>query len=200
MVFTVPLCAVYFGSLVLISPVSNLLCLTASSAVFMLGLLAVLASFLWLPLGAVIGFLPALLTKYILWTSGVLASLPYHAVYLTNPYLKYWLVFLYGLFAAAYFLRPRARRKYAVATVLAAMSLAVTVWLGAPHYTRSGLDAYVLDVGQGGERAAVLRRAVRPGGLRQPQQLVRRRRHRGGSFGHHGLRDPGLPDPDPLRL
>ena len=149
MVFTVPLCAVYFGSLVLISPVSNLLCLTASSAVFMLGLLAVLASFLWLPLGAVIGFLPALLTKYILWTSGVLASLPYHAVYLTNPYLKYWLVFLYGLFAAAYFLRPRARRKYAVATVLAAMSLAVTVWLGAPHYTRSGLDAYVLDVGQG---------------------------------------------------
>ena len=149
MVFTVPLCAVYFGSLVLISPVSNLLCLTASSAVFMLGLLAVLASFLWLPLGAVIGFLPALLTKYILWTSGVLASLPYHAVYLTNPYLKYWLVFLYGLFAAAYFLRPRARRKYAGATVLAAMSLAVTVWLGAPHYTRSGLDAYVLDVGQG---------------------------------------------------
>lgn len=149
MVFTVPLCAVYFGSLVLISPVSNLLCLTASSAVFMLGLLAVLASFLWLPLGAVIGFLPALLTKYILWTSGVLASLPYHAVYLTNPYLKYWLVFLYGLFAAAYFLRPRARRKYAVATVLAAMSLAVTVCLGAPHYTRSGLDAYVLDVGQG---------------------------------------------------
>lgn len=149
MVFTVPLCAVYFGSLVLISPVSNLLCLTASSAVFMLGLLAVLASFLWLPLGAVIGFLPALLTKYILWTSGVLASLPYHAVYLTNPYLKYWLVFLYGLFAAAYFLRPRARRKYAVATVLAAMSLAVTVWLGAPHYTRSSLDAYVLDVGQG---------------------------------------------------
>ena len=52
--------------------------------------------------------------------------------------------------------------------------------------------------GPGGERAAVLRRAVRPGGLRQPQQLVRRRRHRGGSFGHHGLRDPGLPDPDPL--
>ena len=58
MVFTVPLCAVYFGSLVLISPVSNLLCLTASSAVFMLGLLAVLASFLWLPLGAVV--IPAL--------------------------------------------------------------------------------------------------------------------------------------------
>ena len=149
MVFTVPLCAVYFGSLVLISPVSNLLCLTASSLVFMLGLGAVLLSFLWMPLGAVIGFVPALLAKYILWAAGLLSSIPHHALYFTNPYLKYWLVFLYVLFAAACFLRPRQRRKYAVATALAAVSLAVTVYLGAPHYTRSGLDAYVLDVGQG---------------------------------------------------
>ena len=36
-----------------------------------------------------------------------------------------------------------------MAGVLAAVSLAVTVRLGAPHYTRGGLDAYVLDVGQG---------------------------------------------------
>ena len=35
-----------------------------------------------------------------------------------------------------------------MAGVLAAVSLAVTVRLGAPHYTRGGLDAYVLDVGQ----------------------------------------------------
>ena len=149
MVFTVPLCAVYFGSLVLISPASNLLCLAASSVVFTAGLGAVLASFFWMPLGAVIGFLPALLAKYILWVAGVLSSIPHHALYFTNPYLKYWLVFLYVLFAAACLLRPRTRRKYAVAAVLAAISLAATVHLGAPHYTRSGLDAYVLDVGQG---------------------------------------------------
>ena len=149
MAFTVPLCAVYFGSLVLISPVSNLLCLMAASLVFLLGLLAVLASFLWMPLGALIGLVPALLARYILWTAGALASVPYHAVYLTNPYLKYWLVFLYVLFAAACLLRPRARRTYAAAAAMAAVSLAATVWLGAPHYTRGGLDAYVLDVGQG---------------------------------------------------
>ena len=106
---------------------------------FTLGLGAVLASFLWVPLGTVIGFVPALLTRYILWISGVLASVPHHALYFTNPYLKYWLVFLYVLFAAAFFLRPKARRKYAVAGVLAAVSLAVTVRLGAPHYTRGGL-------------------------------------------------------------
>lgn len=129
---------------------------------------------------------------------GVLASVPHHALYFTNPYLKYWLVFLYVLFASAFFLRPKARRKYAVAGVLAAVSLAVTVRLGAPHYTRGGLDALCAGRGAGGERAADLRREICPGGLRQPQQLVRRRRHRGGSPGHHGLRDAGLSDSDPL--
>ena len=149
MAFTVPLCAVYFGSLVLISPVSNLLCLTASSLVFTLGLGAVLASFLWVPLGTVIGFVPALLTRYILWISGVLASVPHHALYFTNPYLEILAGISVCPLRRGLFLRPKARRKYAVAGVLAAVSLAVTVRLGAPHYTRGGLDAYVLDVGQG---------------------------------------------------
>ena len=147
--FTVPLCAVYFGSVVLISPVSNLLCLPAASGVFLLGLAAVLLSFLWLPLGAALGFVPALLAKYTLWMAGTLASIPHHAVYLTNPYVKYWLGFVYLLFAAACLLRPKARRTYALAAGLSAVTLAATVWLGAPHYTRNGLDAYALDVGQG---------------------------------------------------
>ena len=149
LVFTVPLCAVYFGSVVLISPVSNLLCLPAASGVFLLGLAAVLLSFLWLPLGAALGFVPALLAKYTLWMAGTLASIPHHAVYLTNPYVKYWLGFVYLLFAAACLLRPKARRTYALAAGLSAVTLAATVWLGAPHYTRTGLDAYALDVGQG---------------------------------------------------
>ncbi|MFR3921575.1 MAG: MBL fold metallo-hydrolase [Dysosmobacter welbionis] len=148
MAFTVPLCAVYFGSLVLISPVSNLLCLTASSLVFTLGLGAVLASFLWVPLGTVIGFVPVLLTRYILWISGVLASVPHHALYFTNPYLKYWLVFLYVLFAAAF---PAAQGPAEVCRGGCAGGgiPGGDGAAGPPHYTRGGLDAYVLDVGQG---------------------------------------------------
>ena len=200
LVFTVPLCAVYFGSVVLISPVSNLLCLTASSAVFMLGLLAVLASFLLPPLGAVIGFVPSLLAEYILWVSGLLAAIPHHAVYLTNPYVKV----LAGV-------RVRAVRRRVPPAAQGAEEVRPGGgpvgalpgghrWSGrAPlHPQRPGrLRA---GRGAGRERAADLRRTVRPGGLRQPQQLVRRRRHRGGPPGHHGLRDAGLPDPDPLRL
>ncbi len=148
LVFTVPLSAYYFGTLVLISPLSNLLCLWAAGVVFMLGLLAVLAGFLWMPLGAALGLVPGLLARYILSVAHLLAKVPCHAVYFDNPYLKFWLAFAYLLFALAYVLRPRAGRKYAVAAALAVCTLALTVRLGAARYD-GDLDAVVLDVGQG---------------------------------------------------
>lgn len=149
LVFTAPLTALYFNILVLISPLSSLLCLWAASLIFCLGLLAVLLSFLWLPLGAALGLVPGVLIRYLLLTAHLLAKLPYHALYFSNPYLRYWLVFLYALFGLAYFLRPRARRKYVLAAALAALTLVVTVKLGALRDTGGVLDITVLNVGQG---------------------------------------------------
>lgn len=146
-VLTVPISAYYFGTLVLISPLSNLLCLWAASIVFMLGLIAVLLSFLWMPLGIVAAVLPRILAGYILETAHVLTKIPYHAVYFVNPYLKYWLVFAYLLFVTAY-LRPKMKRKYAVAAGCSVLTLTLTICLGAARY-ESPLDAVILDVGQG---------------------------------------------------
>ena len=148
LVFTVPLSAYYFGTLVLVSPLSNLLCLWAASIVFILGLPAVVLSFLWLPLGIAAAALPRVLIGLILGVAHLLAKIPYHAVYFVNPYLKYWLAFAYLLFAAAFLLRTKGKRKYAVAVVLSALTLAVTVRLGAAAYNHP-LDTVVLDVGQG---------------------------------------------------
>ena len=148
LIFTVPLSAWYFGTLVLVSPLSNLLCLWAASGVFLLGLAAVAAGFLWLPLGAAIGFIPKLGIQYILLAAHGLAKLPYHAVYFSNPYLKYWLAFAYLLFAMAWLFRPTRGRTYGLAALLSAGTLVVTVLLGTARYG-SGLDAVVLDVGQG---------------------------------------------------
>ena len=52
------------------------------------------------------------------------------------------------LFAAAFLLRSRARRKYLIAAGCGAAALAVTVRLGALR-DRADLDVYALDVGQG---------------------------------------------------
>ncbi len=148
LVFTTPLTAWYFGRLVLVSPLSNLLCLWAAGLAFMLGLFSVAAGFVWTPLGAALALVPRVLAGYILHAARLLAGIPHHALYCANPYLKYWLIYVYVLFALAYVFRSGNRRRYAAAAALAALALAVTVKLG---QWRSGadLDIFILDVGQG---------------------------------------------------
>ena len=149
MVFTTPLCAVYFNSLTLISPVSNLLCLWCVGLIFCGGLLAVALSFLWLPLGPVLAFVPGLLVRYLLWMAGLLAKIPYHALYFSNPYLKYWLGFLYLLFGIAWLSREKGKRKWLLSAGLSAACLLYAVYLGSLRYAYGSLNAEVLDVGQG---------------------------------------------------
>lgn len=148
MVFTVPLAAYYFGNLALIAPLSAMLCLWAAGLAFGFGMPAVLTSFFIPPLGALLALPARLAAEYILFVAKVLSKVPYHALYYVNPYLKYWVVYVYILFAAAYFMKRAGRRKYLTASLLAALTLAVTVRLGETRF-RSDLDALVLDVGQG---------------------------------------------------
>ena len=149
LVFTLPLTACYFGFLVLVSPLSNLLCLWAVSLIFAVGLISVLLGFLWMPLAFGAALVPRGLIACVLLTVHALAKIPYHALYYTNPFLKYWLVYFYILLGTAYFCKPKARRKYAVAAVLAALSLAATVKLGRLYYAWGALDIVAVDVGQG---------------------------------------------------
>ncbi len=148
MVFTVPLAAYYFGALVLIAPLSSALCLWAATWAFSFGLLSVFVSFFYPPLGALLALPARLAAEYILLAAGLLSKIPYHAVYTANPYLKYWIAYAYLLFAAAYLAKRAGRRKYLLASVLAALTLVLTVRLGEAR-CGNDLDALVLDVGQG---------------------------------------------------
>ena len=148
MVFTMPLSAYYFGALVLIAPLSSALCLWAGTWAFTFGLLSVFVSFFYPPLGALLALPARLGAEYMLFAAGLLSRIPYHAVYTANPYLKYWLAYAYALFAAAYLARRTGRRKYLLASALAALTLILIVRLGEARYG-SDLDALVLDVGQG---------------------------------------------------
>jgi len=144
LVFTVPISAFYFGTLVLISPLSNLLCLWAASVVFIFGLLAVLLP----PLGGILPLVPGFFAEYILVAADLLAEIPYHALSFCNPYLKFWLGFVYLLFGAAWLGKEKIGRKYATAAVGSLLTLIVTIHLGAARYD-APLSAVVLDVGQG---------------------------------------------------
>ena len=149
LVFTTPLSAVYFNMLVLISPLSNLLCLFAAGAAFGSGIVCVVCEMIFSPLGTLLGLAPQALVWYILKAVHLLSQIPGHALYFSNPYLKYWLVYVYLLFAAAWAAHVGGRRKYAVATALASITLVLTVRAGAQRYAGGTLDVQVLDVGQG---------------------------------------------------
>lgn len=148
LVFTVPLSAWYFGFFVLVSPLSNLLCLAAVGALFCVGLVSVLASFLFFPLGAAAALPADLLTRCILALCSLLSHLPYHALYTVNPYLGWWIAFLYIAFFLVR-LRRGHGRQYAAAAMLCALTLGYTVKLGQLRYTGGTVDALMLDVGQG---------------------------------------------------
>lgn len=122
MVFTIPLTACYFNTFSLIAPLSNLLIVPAAGWSFMLAFVATLAGFLWLPAARVLGWGVWALVRYVLWMASALTRLPGHALYFSNRYLKYWLVYAYALFTACAITGER-RRKYAVAAALAAMTL-----------------------------------------------------------------------------
>lgn len=146
--FTAPLCAVYFGALSLIAPLSNLLCLWAVGAAFASGLAVAALSYVSMSLAALLAWAPALLIRYLLFCAHALSRIPLHAVYFANPFLKYWLVYVYLLFALARLCKRPGVRLYALSTVLACAALGATLLAGQSAY-RNGLDALALDVGQG---------------------------------------------------
>ena len=147
LVLTIPLTAYYFNIFTLLSPLSNLLVVPAAGWAFMSAFLTVLMGFLWLPGAQFVGWVVWVLVRYALWVARLVMAVPGHALYFSNGYLKYWLGYAYAMFGAC--LLSKGRRKYVLCGVLAALTLALTVWLGAAEYRTGALGVLTLDVGQG---------------------------------------------------
>ena len=148
LVFTIPLTAFYFGYLVLIAPLSNLLCLWAATLTFASGLVTVLLGMAWLPLARTMAYLPHVGALYLLTAAKWQTKIPYHAVYFANNYLRLWLVYAYAMFGVCYFAR-RGKRRYWLASGLAVLTLALTVWLNMLPMRGGALHMVALDIGQG---------------------------------------------------
>lgn len=147
MIFTAPLSAVYFQTLALVSPLSNLAVLWAAPVLFggalLLTPLAAAVPAL-LPLTA----LPDALAGYVLRAAGALAKLPGHAVHFTGPVLIAWLVLCYGMLALCAATRSRPRT-YGLALALAAVCLIGARSLPVMMIQDDALTIVAVDVGQG---------------------------------------------------
>ena len=148
LVFTAPLTAYYFNILSLVAPLAGLLAVPAAGYAFMSAFVSALLGLVWTPLGLLVGYVPLLLVKYILWVAHLLLAVPYHAVYFTNVYLRVWLLYVYAAFLGCA-VTPDGKRKYALASALTVLTLAACLWLNSRWQQYGAFRAAVLDVGQG---------------------------------------------------
>ena len=160
LLFTIPLTAWYFNIFTLLSPLSNLLVVPAAGWAFMVSFLMTLLGFVWLPAAQFLGWVVWALVHYALWIARLVMEVPGHALYFSNGYLKYWLAYVYLMLGACVW--GKRRRSYVLCGLLAALTLTLTVWLGAAEFRTGDLGVLTLDVGQGesvllySEDAAVL--------------------------------------------
>ena len=146
MVFTVPLCAVYFGMVSLVGIVTNLLCLWVISFIFYGIILSCLLSGIWLGAAQAVAGIIAWPTRYVFAVSHLLSRFPLAAVYTDSVYIILWLVFSYVLLIS-FLLLKRKHPILAASGILIGLAVCVTLsWLEPRLYDT---QISVIDVGQG---------------------------------------------------
>ena len=149
MVSTVPLTAIHFGYVSLLSPITNILGLWAVSLCFCGGFAACAAAIVYKPIGAGLAWLISWLVRYLMQLVKAVASIPFGVVYFQHWTSISWLVLCYLLFFAFSLTRLSVRRKVLYPLLLSAFLLAASS-LGTSLAYRSRLGTIgVLDVGQG---------------------------------------------------
>lgn len=149
MALSAPLTAVHFGSVSVVAPVSNILCLWIVSAVYIGGYIIVLLGAFLPGAAALGGGILAWGVRYIYAVSGFLSRLPCANVYVRNPLFLGWLALVYALFLAAW-LRSRKTGRF---RALVPVVLSLALLFAAAGITRlqwnDTLRLTALDVGQG---------------------------------------------------
>lgn len=146
---TTPLTAVYFGSVSLIAPVTNLLALWAVPPLFVTGLLSALAGLVFPPLGKVLAVVPTALVRLLASMARLLAKPFLAAVYVDSLPLVLWLTAVYLCLTLFWLLKLRPRRLIVPACLAVAVLAVILVANALARDNREGYTLTVLDVGQG---------------------------------------------------
>jgi len=149
LILTLPLTAMHFGYVSLISPVTNLLTISAVSFAFPAGLIVTLIGFINTAVSSVLAFPVILAARYIVSIAKTFALVPYSIVYSTNAHIMFWLAYIYIIYTALPLLKARARQ-YIYPTCLSLLLLFALILIS-PFATTSASNnsVTVLDVGQG---------------------------------------------------
>lgn len=147
-VLTLPLCAIYFQSVSLVAPLSNLLSIWCASLTFVLGLVSCLVSFVSMPLARGLIWAVNGLLDWLIGVAKWLSRGSFTALTLDNPYYVAWFVVTLILIAALIVAKGWRRRPLlpigaSAALLLLALSLRMITLSGSPFTVTA------LDVGKG---------------------------------------------------
>lgn len=148
LIFTLPLTALHFGYVSLISPLTNLLTIGIVSVTFPLGLLVTLLSFIHPLLGDILSFPVTYAARYIIHIAQTLAKVPYSIVYSTNIHIMFWLLYVYVMFTVLPLMKARLR-EYVQPVCISIMLLLVIILIFTFFPGTAGDSYTVVDVGQG---------------------------------------------------
>ena len=147
--FTTPLTALYFGSVSLIGPVSNLLCLWAVSDAFLFCVLAAAVSLLLPGAAAVLAWPAQWLLRWLLWLIPALGNLPFASVTLTSPYYAIGLAALYAIVCLNLFWPSKGKKRLRVPLLCSLALVLACVVFTRLEFVLGDMTVAVLDVGQG---------------------------------------------------
>lgn len=152
MLFTTPLIALYFGQILILSPLSNVLVLWALSLLMMCGLVLGTAGVFLPGPAALMGAAAGLPGHYARWAAQLLGKFPFASLSADNTYCLIWLAGVYLVLLAAVLGKERPKRPLVSAGALAVL-LCAAIGLGRLEVESADLTAAALDVGQGSATA-----------------------------------------------
>ncbi len=149
MIFTLPLMAVHFGYVSLLSPLTNVLGLWAVSLCFCGGYIACGLGFLFPALGTWAAWIVAWIARYIFFITKLIPQIPLAAVYIQTGFAKWWLALTYTLFITASISRLQGWLKMLLPVALSLAVLLLSFDAARYNYSACTGVISVLDVRQG---------------------------------------------------
>ena len=149
LLFTLPLIALHFGYVSVLSPVANLLALWTVPICFSGGFLSCALSYLSLPLGQAAAWLLSWPARFLFLVARLVSSVPFSAVYMRNRTNVFWLALVYLLALIVWRSYWPRWKKLLIPAVLAGAALFVSLFSARLYYRGEGGFVTVLNVGQG---------------------------------------------------
>lgn len=145
-VFTTPLVALYFGTVSLVSLLTNFAVLWIVSIVFYGLIVVCILGLVNGSLASILGIVLVWPIRYIMGTAAVLAKVPFAAVYTVSIYTVIWLVFCYCLIAVLLLMK---KKRPLLLSCIAVLGLCISISLSWLEPQLDDTRMTVLDVGQG---------------------------------------------------